>query len=53
MADEKFAKKDYPATIVYLETVLSAIHDLVDGLAMKLTIGNEARDLSLPNTELQ
>lgn len=36
-AENKFRQEDYDATIIYLETALSAIHDLVEDLTNILT----------------
>ena len=37
MADNKFHYEDYDSVVIYLETVLSAIHDLLDNLTTVLT----------------
>jgi len=38
MAENKFHQEDYAYTVKYLETVLSAIHDLLDELTEVLTV---------------
>lgn len=38
LCEEKFKQGDYVSTVVYLETMLSSLHDLMDALTEKITV---------------